>query len=73
MDAAGRCEELEVIGKKGVTDKLVAARDAIQQALQLGSAAARFDPVLLTSAAKANLSTMESNLDRIIQELRETQ
>jgi len=64
---------LEMRSKKNILDKLMAAREAIQQALQLGSPVARFDPTLLPSTAKSSLSQMEGHLDRMIQELREEQ
>ena len=60
-------------GKKSVIAKLVAARGAIQDALQLGTPVARFDPVLLPHAARSGLSLMENELDRMIHTLQEEQ
>jgi len=60
---------MEVKSKKNVIAKLITARGAIQDALQLGSPVARFDPVLMPNSARNGLSLVENHLDRIIQEL----
>jgi hypothetical protein len=70
METSGR---IEVKKRKNVIAKVIVARDAIQEALQMGTPVARFDPVVLPETARTMLSVMEDDLGKIIRRLQEEQ
>jgi hypothetical protein len=60
---------IEVKNKKQVIAKLIVARNEIEGALGLSVPAARYDPVLISQAARNELSVLRDDLDRIISKL----
>ena len=57
---------IEPTSKKQVVAKLTIARSEMDDVLRLSTPAARYDPVLLSPAAKNQLSLLRDNLNKII-------
>jgi len=61
---------IERQNKKQVIAKLIVARNEIEDALGLSVPTARYDPVLISHAARNELSGLRDDLDRIIHNLK---
>ena len=59
--------------KPQVIAKLTSARNELEDALNLTAVPARYDPVVLPSAIRDELSAMRDQLDRIIDVLKQSQ
>ncbi|MBI3476581.1 MAG: hypothetical protein HY010_12680 [Acidobacteria bacterium] len=55
--------------KKGITAKLIQARNELDDALRLATPAARFDPIVVPVRLRNLLTELRDNLNNIIGEL----
>jgi len=54
--------------KKQVIAKLISARGEIEDALRLSAPGARYDPIVIPSAARAEMTVLLDKLGKIIRE-----
>ena len=55
--------------KKGITSKLIQARNELDDALKLSTPAARFDPIVVPPRMRNSLAELRDSLTNIIGEL----